>query len=237
MPNQKPKSGKSLTSGGSSASLESVGIGAAQVDSRYISDGFTMINDRLYDCVVALIYCPQHAKVAVVHTRREHIVWAPFLQLRDGVSWTEGTLDCIQGAIGRQDPESKEADATKETPKFEISCFEITQIQAPSVNSIFRICQLITLKPSSFKCCTKNRQIEWVPLAKLVKDHNHPNSHHWGPELRMWCSKLEKVLTQDHKQAHMIMHERTIAHELKFYASEQKDSAEHKALLGECHDT
>ena len=214
-------------------SHQSIGIGTSESPSvrlKYIPTGFS--NTDLYDCVVLLIYCGQHGNVATINTRREHIVWAPFMQLSEGQSWTKATMDSIQRAIGRQDKEMNEADAAKLKPEFSTVYFEVVQIEVPSVNSITRICQLVTLKPGTFKCCVKSRQIEWIPLSKLASSPTNKISHHWGPELRLWCEKLEKMLAQKHLQPNKIMSDHVIAKELKFYASNQEESAEHQVLLG-----
>lgn len=240
----KPHSSDSQRSKSSIRSVESIGIGASEASCRLktiIPDGFTNPYDRLYDCVVLLIHCPQHHKVAVVNTRREHIVWAPFIQLRDGLSWAEATLDVIQQTIGRQDAEMNQAEAEKLAPKFELDYLEVTQIQVPSVNYITRVCQLVTLQPSGFKCCTKGRRLDWVPLSDLAKAGptsnaaHHIYSHHWGPELRFWSDKLQKMLAQKDAKPAKIIRDKTVAYALEFYGKEHLETAEHKALLGECN--
>lgn len=237
---EKPKSASSAKS---KQSQGSIGMGTGTPSKviarhKFLVDGFTSLDGRLHDCVVVLIFCAKHRNIAVSSTRREHIVWTPFMQLAEGISWKEGTLDCIQ-RIFRTDAEQSEADAGKEMPKFDLSCFEVTRIQLPSVNVITRICQLVTLKEgNSFKCCTKTANIEWMPLATLAKETpSDSKCTHWGPELQLWCNKLEKALsaTSEKTKEHtlVVLHERNIQQEIfKYFASEQKNLAEHKALLG-----
>ena len=216
----------------SSESLPSIGIGDAsinetsQVRPKLISDGLVNTDDKLCDSVVVLIFCPEHRKVATIKTRREHIVWVPFLQLREGQSWTEATSDCIQRTIGRQDTELNEEEAVKQAPSFAVSYFEVTQIQVPSVNNFTRICQLVTIESGPSNCCTQNRQIEWIPLETLATT----DKNHWGPELQKWCKMLEE--SQPPFTPNIVMMERSIAKQLKFFAEDQKTSAEYKALFG-----
>ena len=192
----KPKSASSNKSGESVASV-GIGTSEASVRLKIIPDGLSNIDDRLYDCMVLLIYCGQHRKVATVNTRREHIVWAPFMQLRDSKSWTQGTLDCIQRAIGRQDAELDEIEASKHSPKFNTTYFDVTEIQVPSVNSITRICQLVTLESGPYECCVNTRTIEWIPLVALTTASQNQYSNHWGPSfecgVQSWRSSWRKA--------------------------------------------
>ncbi|KAI2805673.1 hypothetical protein BLOT_004675 [Blomia tropicalis] len=242
MSNKTPKSQSPKRSKSGSKSKTSIGIGTEKKKDRssrrkHIS---TMnMFDHLCDCIVTLIYCPEHQKIAIRNTRRENILWAPFLPLSETMSWTDGTEEAVQIATEPQDNEV-ESSQNNAQPKYDTEYFEVTQIQTPSVNHINRVVQLITLKHSAYKCCKKTRQLEWIPLDTLVKkvsQQPEPYNNHWGPELQMWCAQLqrrlnESKLSNNSNKKYRIYRELTLNDALCFYSKAMRNSAEHKATKG-----
>jgi len=154
-------------------------------------------------------------------------------------------VECIEKTIGRQDAELTSAEAAKQAPHYTTDYFDVTQIQAPSVVSIARICKLITLKPSNYKCCAKSTMLNWISLSSLASSKaefrdtdKRQFSCHWGPELKQWACKLQENIAKHQNPlgaaGEKVLHECSIAYALQFYGKDHKDSAELHALLGKC---
>lgn len=207
-------------------SLESVGIGAngssvaGGVDTlpRLIPEGAISMDESVYDCIVYLIYCPEHEKIAVSSFEKAHCVWLPFIMLPDNVTWERASRDGVNILIGRDDAEMDADEAEKMAPDYLMSYLHIQRVELPT-KTFIRITQFVHLKKNPFfQCCQDTVKVNWVSSADVL---NNRLAKVWGPELKILSSML-----MAHKPH--IISEYTLSHALSPLYAEKGD--EHKLL-------
>lgn len=231
-------SAKSCESLRSVQSSSSIGIGSESLSNKLKvpSEGSINNKDRLFDCIVLLIYCPQHRKVAVIESKRCRFVWIPFIQIREDSTWEQNTRGAVEKLIGRQDAEMDAASAAKLVPQYSLHKLDITRIQMTSLQFFVRLCQLVKLEQSTeFKCCVKNAQVDWLAIEEIVEDRSMLDSatdNHWGPELKVWCQRVCRHLTKQPESIPVTRINEYLLHNQALTLLSTEGSCEQKALLG-----
>lgn len=179
------------------------------------------VDEPVYDCIVYVLYCPEHQRVAVTNVNKTKCTWLPFVALPEGVTWQEASQDGVTMLIGRNDAEMDTEEAERMTPVYTMRYLHLQRIQLPNSRMALRLSQFVQLERNTpFQCCINSDRVNWLPLANI---HIHEVDRIWGPEL--WI--LTRMLTA---QVPNIINEFTIDNAL--YYLDQDQSWEHKLLAG-----
>ena len=186
---------KTRTSG---TSLGSVGIGGANKDYlvyRLTPEGVTHTTSSLYDCVMFIIYCPEHDKILLNNNERTKIAFLPFVILRDGVTWDKASVEGVDAIIGRKmDTEMDPKLAEKIRPKYRMSYLHILRIQSSTERYYTRITQFVhLLKSDGFQCCVKMQTLDWFKASDILHEKI---DNCWSTEINSLTSMM---VNKDHK--------------------------------------
>lgn len=222
-------SNNQIRSSSSSESIGSAGIGdnIANLQKakesnlpKLMPEGATGLTEAVYDCIVYVIYCPEHDQIAIANVEKVKCVWLPFVVLPEGVTWQKASHDGVEILIGRQDAEMDAEEAEKTAPVYNMSYLHMLRLQLPSSRMILRLTQFVHLmKNEFFKCCQNNYQVNWIPSADILSNRV---SNVWGPELKILTSMLVDTQPQ-------IISEFTLNNTL--YYLYLNDSPEQKLML------
>lgn len=176
-------------------SVESIGLDHGNLkqvhDSslpKLIPEGAETVNEELYDCIVYVIYCPEHDQVAITNVDRVKCTWLPFVVLPEGVSWEKAANDGVTALIGRQDAEMDADEAERTAPVFFITYMHIMRTQISSSRIVLRLTMIVTLQRNEyFQCCENSTRVNWVSCIDVLNDQL---GRVWGPELKMMTSML-----------------------------------------------
>src|SRR5690606_33993886 len=137
---------------------------------RPLPEGSVGLTEPVYDCVVYLIYCAVHDRIAVTNVDKAQCVWLPFVPLPEGVTWEKASHDGVATLIGRQDAEMDAEAAARTTPIYQMSYLHILRLQmASSQRMVARVARFIHLQPSEhWKCCQNSPRIHWIPAGDIL---------------------------------------------------------------------
>ncbi|KAI2803038.1 hypothetical protein BLOT_007161 [Blomia tropicalis] len=179
-------------------SEESVGIGSSVVISGRPSsttelphlspEGAALLNEPLYDCIIYLIYCPEHDKIAVTNIEKSKCTWLPFVILPDDVTWQMASHDGVETLIGRNDAEMEAEEAERTAPIYEMHIIHLLRLMMPNNKTVVRLAQFVhLLKNEFFPCCQGTDRVNWLPASDILSDRIEKA---WGPELRILSAML-----------------------------------------------
>ncbi|KAH9497142.1 hypothetical protein DERF_013148 [Dermatophagoides farinae] len=162
----------------------------------------------LYDCIVYVIYCPKHDRIAVTNLKKMGCIWLPFVVLmdnnnnnnnNDNTTWQQASHNGVNILIGRQDPEQDAKEAERLAPKYRMQYLQILQIQLPlkltsktktkmTTKTVTRITQFIHLQSNHRKnCCENTMRVNWIALADI---RARKIDKIWGPEIYQMVQML-----------------------------------------------
>lgn len=176
-------------------SVESIGIGNGKTRTIlpkvvYKPESIIKATSQMFDCVVFLIYCPEHDNVLMINNEYTKIAWLPYtIHLQETNTWKQTTQTGIEALIGRKDPEMDSSKAEKMEPKYSVSYLQIMRIQSSTQKFYTRIAMYVKLKPSNFKCCHNENHMVWYSATDLIKN-NIKNC--WGPEVKLLLEEIKK---------------------------------------------
>lgn len=179
-------------------SEESVGIGSSVVISGRPSsttelphlspEGAALLNEPLYDCIIYLIYCSEHDKIAVTNIEKSKCTWLPFVILPDDVTWQMASHDGVETLIGRNDAEMEAEEAERTAPIYEMHIIHLLRLMMPNNKTVVRLAQFVhLLKNEFFPCCQGTDRVNWLPASDILSDRIEKA---WGPELRILSAML-----------------------------------------------
>lgn len=155
---------------------------------RPLPEGVLASNEPLYDCVVYVIYCPDHHNIAVTNSIKCRTVWLPFVPMPEGVTWTTASHDGVSLLIGRNDTEMDGEEAALKAPKYSMAFLNILRLVLPSKKVVVRLGQFVRLESNpNFECCRNTERVNWLPLVD-IQTNEIPKL--WGPELQQLTAQL-----------------------------------------------
>ncbi|KAJ6218593.1 hypothetical protein RDWZM_009750 [Blomia tropicalis] len=164
-----------------------------------LPEGVFVLTEPIYDCIVYLIYCPQHDKIAVNNIEKCKCIWLPFVVLPDGVTWERASHDGVAVLIGRNDAEMSAEEAVKTAPIYTMTYLHILHIQLPSNRTVLRLTRFVYLQRNPhFQCCRNTDRVNWLDYADI--SNRNVTHRSWGPELeifpRMTWSEPTSVISE-----------------------------------------
>ncbi|KAF7493144.1 Serine/threonine-protein phosphatase PP1 isozyme 1 [Sarcoptes scabiei] len=163
------------------------------------------IDEYLYNCIVFVIYCPKHQKVALSLNERSRAVWLPFIASSSSLTWSDATSQGLPIILNRDDGDV-EAQMITPVPIKSINCLHVLRIQLPITKKfIYRLIQLIILDDRSdatpasnaadrFECCQSTKRLQWIDSQDAI-DGNIAGI--WGPEIPKFVSLIQGKRTQE----------------------------------------
>lgn len=172
-------------------SVPSIGIGASSVQLIPKTDIARLrpedgISDyiRVYDCVVYLMYCSKHEKMALTNTKQNKYIWLPFVLLSDNETWEQIARQGVALMIGKKDAET-EAKFSK-IPNLEINPLHFLRIQLTDRRFFIRYTNFVNIEEiEDFHCCQETESLAWVPVSDILQLENT-----WGPEILEFTNML-----------------------------------------------
>ncbi|OTF78328.1 hypothetical protein BLA29_007181, partial [Euroglyphus maynei] len=236
-------------------SLTSIGIGSIQQQSssssslssihlpprcdfvaRLTPEGYhgDQLPSSLYDCIVYVIYCPKHDRIAVTNVKKMGCIWLPFVSLmdnnndNDNQTWQQASHNGVAILIGRQDPEQDAKEAERLTPKYRMQYLQILRIQLPKKSStmkmVTRITQFVHLQSNHYDhCCENTMRVNWIKSDEIL---GRKIDKIWGPEI---YSMVRLLLTlQSSSLSRKIIEEMPLSYALCLL--KQTDTEEYDAI-------
>ena len=211
----------------SQTSVGSVGIGYNQVTrneedivARLCPEGGVPHNMQSYDCIVYLMYCSVHDRIAVTNVERTKVVWFPFVAMTENVTWEQASMDGVAMLLGKRDAEL-DSKLQGKLPKFQMSNLHVLRVQMPFERFFIRIAQFVNIEKSEeFICCESNRNLVWVPASDILNDRIE---NLWGPEVKLFTTML---INPEQK----FIYEYSIENALKFVNGDQSQTYQSKLL-------
>ncbi|XP_075588482.1 uncharacterized protein LOC124494289 isoform X3 [Dermatophagoides farinae] len=213
----------------------------------------------LYDCIVYVIYCPKHDRIAVTNLKKMGCIWLPFVVLmdnnnnnnnNDNTTWQQASHNGVNILIGRQDPEQDAKEAERLAPKYRMQYLQILQIQLPlkltsktktkmTTKTVTRITQFIHLQSNHRKnCCENTMRVNWIALADI---RARKIDKIWGPEIYQMVQMLLTLESSSSSLSTKIIEEIPLSNALgllkqtnteEFYALEHFNLAnDHAAII------
>lgn len=173
---------------------------------RLYPEGGAEVDEPVFDCIVYLIFCPEHCNLAVGKVVKCGATWLPFVALGEGVSWADACAEGVTTLIGRTDAEADAEEAEAMTPTYSLRYLHLLRVQLPvhggvggnshhpnqnNANSTgasrtaLRISVFVLLEQgpgSAFRCCQNSDRVDWLPLSYIYASTAEVDRV-WGPEL------------------------------------------------------
>lgn len=173
----------------SATSFGSVGIGSGELTDtklhyRPLPVGPITATCFLYDCIMFIIYCPEHDRILLMENKRTKISFLPFIVMPEGMTWDKASEMGIDAIIGRKmDTEMDQRQAEAIRPHYEMSYLHILRIQTSAERYYSRIAQYVKLEKSEgFECCKNTDHHSWYKASELIFDQLIDC---WGPEVKL----------------------------------------------------
>ena len=153
-----------------------------------IPEGATVVGEPLYNCIVFLIYCPEHDQIAVTNVDRCKCIWLPFVVLPDFTTWDQASHDGVAMLIGRNDAEMDAEEAERTRPLYHMTYLHMLRLQMPSKRHVLRLTRFVRLvKSEHFQCCQNTYRVHWLPFQMVL---TNMITKLWGPELPILTSMV-----------------------------------------------
>ncbi|KAH9415422.1 hypothetical protein DERP_010278 [Dermatophagoides pteronyssinus] len=172
-----------------------------------------LTSTSVYDCIVYVIYCPKHDRIAVTNVKKMGCIWLPFVSLIDNINdnqttWQQASHNGVAILIGRQDPELDAKEAERLAPKYTMQYLQILRIQVPiksssssssssspttspklmmTTKTITRITQFVHLQ-SYDHCCEDTMRVNWFKSTEIL---SRKIDKIWGPEIYTMLHTLD----------------------------------------------
>ncbi|KAH9398850.1 hypothetical protein TYRP_018663, partial [Tyrophagus putrescentiae] len=177
---------------------------------RLYPEGGAEVDEPVFDCIVYLIFCPEHCNLAVGKVVKCGATWLPFVALGEGVSWADACAEGVTTLIGRTDAEADAEEAEAMTPTYSLRYLHLLRVQLPvhgsggggvggnshhpnqnnanntgASRTALRISVFVLLEQgpgSAFRCCQNSDRVDWLPLSYIYASTAEVDRV-WGPEL------------------------------------------------------
>ena len=189
-----PQKPSSRSSTGSKTSQASVGIGTAQplptgpvkLDPKYIMlrphNSGVERNRPTYDCVMFMLYCVEHDKIAVSNVDND-VYWFPFVT-REGRTWGKAIHEGLQCLLDRKDADGSMMRAAKlDANQYKMELF---RLQSADLSWSQRMTNLVSLRTCS-KTCEPANNLIWLPASELIAKCD---KIFWGPEFQQHFTRF-----------------------------------------------
>lgn len=152
----------------------------SQMDAKYISlrpqNAGQERTKATFDCVVYLLYCSEHDKIAVNQVDTD-AYWLPFVT-RNGRSWKTAMTEGLQVLLETKDADGSLVRSVKLDAHF--YPIELFRLQSFDLTWSQRMTQFVNIHTCN-KTCEPTNNIIWLSAADLV--HNC-DAVFWGPEFQ-----------------------------------------------------
>ncbi|KAH9408035.1 hypothetical protein TYRP_011688 [Tyrophagus putrescentiae] len=159
---------------------------------RLYPEGGAEVDEPVFDCIVYLIFCPEHCNLAVGKVVKCGATWLPFVALGEGVSWADACAEGVTTLIGRTDAEADAEEAEAMTPTYSLRYLHLLRVQLPVHAAAPEQAERRSASASSscwsrapgsaFRCCQNSDRVDWLPLSYIYASTAEVDRV-WGPEL------------------------------------------------------
>lgn len=193
--NRKPSSRTSQASAGSVSSIGMGNVGGQQplpkkLEAKYISlrshNASQERTKAAYDCIVYMLYCTQHDKIALNQVDGE-TYWFPFIT-RDGRTWKTAMNAGLQSLL-----EKREGDGTvvraANTDDTNLYTLELFRLQSIDQSWSERWTQFVAIRHCTNTCEPggSSANLVWLSATELI---NNCDGVFWGPEFRQHFTRF-----------------------------------------------
>lgn len=152
--------GKSRRATGTSSetSIDSIGMGLQKQPSedvsyvpRLLAEGPIPEGQSTYDCILFLMLCEEHNRIAICNVEQTKVVWLPFVAIQPANSWEEAAEDGLRRLLTIRPEENiyneqaKSSKAETDLPKYKMTNIHFFRIQQPSGKFKVRITQFVRI--------------------------------------------------------------------------------------------
>ena len=171
---------------------------------RPVSFNFWTCN-QTYDCMVFVMYCGQHDKLAVTQVDSE-IVWFPFVP-RQGRNWRKVAVYGIAELLGRIDSDGTIVRYPPQPSEYYSRPIEIVRLQMVDHRWYTRMAEMVWITKCENTCEPVNNII-WMDATELLDKGDYI---FWGPEFdqfyhRCKNQQVDHIIVTEYNVQHIVRH-------------------------------